>query len=55
MINYYLLMKPGIIFGNLVTLAAGFLLASRGDINTGLFCGDIVRVEFHYCFGLCIQ
>ncbi len=30
MINYYLLTKPGIIMGNLTTVAAGFLLASKG-------------------------
>jgi heme o synthase len=37
MINYYLLTKPGIILGNLVTLAAGFLLASKGVIDYLLF------------------
>lgn len=33
MINYYLITKPGIVMGNLVTLFAGFLLASRGGID----------------------
>lgn len=37
MINYYLLTKPGIVLGNLVTLAAGFLLASKGVLDIGLF------------------
>lgn len=37
MINYYLLTKPGIILGNLITLAAGFLLASKGQIDLWLF------------------
>jgi protoheme IX farnesyltransferase len=37
MINYYLLTKPGIILGNLITLAAGFLLASKGAIDFRLF------------------
>jgi protoheme IX farnesyltransferase len=37
MINYYLLIKPGIIFGNLITLAAGFLLASKGVFDFSLF------------------
>jgi protoheme IX farnesyltransferase len=37
MINYYLLTKPGIILGNLLTMAAGFLLASRGQLYFGLF------------------
>lgn len=37
MINYYLLIKPGIICGNLITFAAGFLLASRGHFDLWLF------------------
>ena len=37
MINYYLLMKPGIIIGNLLTVAAGFLLASKGNFDIPLF------------------
>lgn len=35
--TYYSLTKPGIIFGNAVTAAAGFALASRGHIDIGLF------------------
>ncbi len=35
--KYYQLTKPGIIYGNLVTVAAGFFLASKGDIDFGLF------------------
>ena len=34
---YYALTKPGIIYGNLVTTAAGFFLASKGVMNIGLF------------------
>lgn len=37
MINYYLLTKPGIVLGNLITVAAGFLLASKGIIEVWLF------------------
>lgn len=37
MINYYLLMKPGILLGNLVTFAAGFLLASKGGFDIQIF------------------
>lgn len=33
MINYYLLTKPGIILGNLVTMVAGFWLASQGSMS----------------------
>lgn len=34
---YYALIKPGVTYGNLLTTVAGFLLASRGDINLLLF------------------
>lgn len=46
MINYYLLTKPGIILGNLVTLAAGFFLASRGNVNIGLFLATLLGLTF---------
>lgn len=42
MINYYLLTKPGIILGNLITVAAGFLLASKGVIDLGLFFATLM-------------
>lgn len=35
--TYYLLTKPGIIFGNLVTTASAFILASRGHFDFLLF------------------
>lgn len=35
--TYYMLTKPGIIFGNIITTAAGFALASKGHINFWLF------------------
>ncbi|MFZ5868210.1 MAG: protoheme IX farnesyltransferase, partial [Thermodesulfobacteriota bacterium] len=31
--NYLLVAKPGIVFGNLITAAAGFLLASKGRVD----------------------
>lgn len=46
MINYYLLTKPGIVLGNLVTVAAGFLLASKGVIHLGLFFGTLAGLAF---------
>ncbi|WP_075882662.1 heme o synthase [Candidatus Protochlamydia sp. W-9] len=47
MINYYLLLtKPGIIFGNLVTVMAGFLLASKGQLQFGLFLSTILGLAF---------
>lgn len=35
--TYYMLTKPGIILGNAIATAGGFVLASRGEINTLLF------------------
>ncbi len=46
MINYYLLTKPGIIFGNLVTMIAGFLLASKGGFSVGLFLVTLLGLAF---------
>jgi protoheme IX farnesyltransferase len=42
MINYYLLAKPGIILGNLITVATGFLLASKGNIDFFLFLATLM-------------
>lgn len=46
MINYYLLTKPGIILGNLITVAAGFLLASHGQINIWLLAETLIGLTF---------
>jgi len=46
MINYYLITKPGIILGNLVTVAAGFLLASKGKFYPGLFVATLLGIAF---------
>lgn len=46
MINYYLLTKPGIIFGNVVTFAAGFLLASKGNIDLQIFFATLIGLIF---------
>lgn len=46
MINYYLLIKPGIIAGNLITFTAGFLLASRGTFDWKLFIMTLVGLAF---------
>ncbi|MBA3722515.1 MAG: protoheme IX farnesyltransferase [Parachlamydiaceae bacterium] len=46
MINYYLLTKPGIILGNLITVAAGFLLASKGVIDFPLFIATLLGLTF---------
>lgn len=46
MINYYLLTKPGIILGNLITVATGFLLASKGNIDLTLFLTTLIGLGF---------
>lgn len=46
MINYYLITKPKIVMGNLVTLVAGFLLASRGQIDFLLFLVTFLGLAF---------
>lgn len=46
MINYYLITKPGIILGNLITVAAGFLLASKGLIHFWLFFATMMGLAF---------
>jgi len=55
--NYIQLAKPGIIFGNLITLTGGFLLATHRQIGfeyLGLFflCDDWCSIDD--CFWLCV-
>ncbi len=44
--NYCLLTKPGIIFGNVITTIAGFMLASKGRIDFGLFFAAVLGLSF---------
>lgn len=44
MIDYYLLTKPGIVLGNLITVVAGFFLASRGVINFPLLLATFIGI-----------
>lgn len=39
---YYHLTKPGIIYGNMLTALAGFLLGAQGDVHIGRLCAVIV-------------
>lgn len=45
LINYYLITKPGIILGNLITVLAGFFLASRGIIDFSLFFATLIGIS----------
>lgn len=40
--NYYSLTKPGVLYGNVITAVAGFLLASEGHFDAWLFVATIV-------------
>ncbi len=55
MINYYLLTKPGIILGNLVTVAAGFLLASKDGFHFGLFLATMLGLSFIMASGCVVN
>ncbi len=43
--NYFALTKPGIIFGNAITFAGGFALASKGHLNPLLFLATLVGLS----------
>jgi len=43
--SYWQLTKPGIIFGNLVTTSAGFVLASKGEFNLSLFLATLIGIS----------
>ncbi len=43
--DYYQLTKPGIIGGNAITVVAGFLLASRGDIDWWLLVATLAGLS----------
>lgn len=44
--TYYMLTKPGIIMGNIITTAAGFALASKGQIDYLLFLETLLGLAF---------
>jgi protoheme IX farnesyltransferase len=44
--TYYMLTKPGIIFGNVITTASGFALASQGNFNLMLFIITVMGLGF---------
>ena len=44
--NYYHLTKPGIIYGNAITVAGGFFLASKGYIDLRLFLAALAGISF---------
>ena len=49
--DYLLLAKPGIILGNLVSAAAGFFLAARGDVHPALLVPTLLGVSLTVASG----
>lgn len=43
--EYYELTKPGIVYGNALTVIAGFLLASKGHVNFWLLLATVVGIS----------
>jgi protoheme IX farnesyltransferase len=43
--QYLNLAKPGIVFGNLISVTGGFFLASRGDADLALFFATALGVS----------
>lgn len=43
---YYMLTKPGIVLGNIITTAGGFALASKGYIDYGLLLATLIGLSF---------
>lgn len=43
--NYYMLTKPGIIFGNIITTACGFALGSQGHFEFGLLIAAMIGLS----------
>ncbi len=43
--SYWILAKPGIIFGNITTTIAGFSLASQEHFNLGLFLATLIGIS----------
>lgn len=44
--SYYYLTKPGIIYGNLLSVIAGFFLASGGEFNPIIFLATLIGIAF---------
>jgi protoheme IX farnesyltransferase len=49
--NYILVTKPGIVIGNLIATAGGFLLASKGTIDAGLMLATLLSVSLMVACG----
>ncbi len=53
--EYYALVKPGIIYGNAVSVVAGFFLASHGRVDARLFVFTLVGISLVIACGCVIN
>ena len=53
--RYLSVTKPGIIMGNLISVAGGFLLASRGDIDPWLMIATLIGLSLVVASGCAIN
>ncbi|MEM6185031.1 heme o synthase [Shewanella vaxholmensis] len=53
--GYVQVTKPGIIFGNLISVAGGFLLAAKGDVNLVLMLASLVGLSLVVASGCAIN
>jgi len=53
--RYLSVTKPGIIMGNFISGAGGFLLASRGDVDLWLMCATLVGLSLIIASGCAIN
>ncbi len=53
--RYWSVTKPGIIMGNFISVAGGFLLASRGDIDPWLMIATLLGLSFVIASGCVIN
>ena len=53
--EYYTLVKPGIIYGNLVSVVAGFFLASHGHVQVALFAFTLLGIALVIACGCVVN
>lgn len=53
--RYFQVTKPGIIMGNLISVAGGFLLASRGEIDWLLFALTLLGLSLVVASGCVVN
>jgi protoheme IX farnesyltransferase len=49
--EYLMVAKPGIIIGNLISAAAGFFLAAKGNVDHGLFLSSMIGISLAVASG----